>query len=72
MASLNEARTPIEIGECPACHATLEMVLAVELGASKLAPAPGGSVVTFEFSQPKITGAVLKPHDCISKGPVTR
>lgn len=57
-----------QIGTCPACQAPLEMVLRVELGEAKVSPPmPGGHVtVDFEFAQPSVTGAVLKPHDCMA------
>lgn len=74
MGEMNETRTTAKIGNCPACLATLEIVLRVELGASKVEALPGGhTAVKFEFAQPHVTGAVLKPHDCMRKDePVTR
>lgn len=71
MGKMNETRVTTEIGQCPACQAPLEMVLRVELGEAKVEPTNGGHVnVAFEFTQPSVTGAVVKAHDCMS--PKTR
>jgi hypothetical protein len=68
MAKMNETRVTTEIGRCPACQAALEMVLRVELGDAKVEPTNGSHVtVEFEFAQPSVTGAVLKPHDCMRR-----
>ena len=68
MVAMNETRTTVEVASCPACGRPIQMVLRVELGEARIEPPmPGGRVtVSFEFGQPMVTGAVVKPHDCMT------